>query len=1041
MAINYYLNNRLVKIDTNACFVSTQDETLDSGTLILEWDNMPNAILPQTKFRIEDTSNNDVWDFVIKKDDVEVIKKGTSQLYQHNLTVEQNTSSMTKHCLRDSVFAQPTQDKKCVIHSHGHMMVHYNTETNEFETDGHMIMPMKSSSPYEEAYYRTKVYISSREKFNTISFKVESMLQKFNSINVLNGLMTITRDSVRTKYNGHFTLYLRLNKYDNENDATPSDYYDFEIPAQATEFLLTGGYMHEGWYELVYRENPEFYELSQSDISFNRNTSELVKDDTDYPTLLGMVTIEAQFNTYYWTLYDVISQLRKQNMREFNRHSENALFNMPTGDCANFLQSIVAPEFKFNSVDVFTAVSEVLNYVDAVPTIDRTNHLAFEFLNDIGTYYNGYANDRKKSLEDTYFVDALISNYQNGKQPTPVDYPARKVYRRVTANTLGIVARESYIMQVPHQIDYIQDCYIELTSQLQIRYDAYLIYDFMTVNQEILYENVVLPYGRINIKEALYESTLYSTLSIGSENSGYPNQKNTLQYSRGSNEIKIGVFDYSYNNPNQEYIVMNKAIDLCVRNLFTAMDGTFSKVFQQPTQPSLWNMRYSITYFGIFDGRMKQESREHRYNGSVFAAQSSANTDLNRMGTNMEGLIAKLGNEETNIQFDMSAYGSRIKKGSCFIDSNGFKWIATSVKTTFSTSSSKVFNEVNFTKNYNGIGKFTSINQEKRFYEISNQLTSKGYDCITEYIYFSTEAITDNDDKFGMTNTMMRILLNGTLTDMPEYQANYAAVETYDYEDVYVARPQVQIPLHIYGAGNSLCFEMGYEHPLSAGTTLSGDGSIDGKLSNDAVMYSGDNGFAEKLDAKIYAASNSTASDEFPLIPTALLNNSSLLLTIDEYKYFKRSNEILHFNYQIAFMPHRKTTNTDIYGGKRDIVEDVFIGQALVNNNAIIPNRKKFGDLWLYISENESDQYSIRDIKCRGTKLTRIGTYLSITHQAYGRGYIDIEITSSSPTYQSGYSWAIGDENGNLLIGVNKKFSDTKHWRLYFAASGNKIYN
>jgi hypothetical protein len=197
----------------------------------------------------------------------------------------------------------------------------------------------------------------------------------------------------------------------------------------------------------------------------------------------------------------------------------------------------------------------------------------------------------------------------------------------------------------------------------------------------------------------------------------------------------------------------------------------------------------------------------------------------------------------------------------------------------------------------------------------------------------------------------------------------------------------------------------------------------------------------EKLDAKIYAASNSTASDDFPLIPSTLLNNSSLLLSIEEYKYFKRSNEILHFNYQIAFMPHRKSTSTDIYGCMRDTVEDVFIGQALVNNNAVIPNRKKFGELWLYISEEENEQYSIRDIKCRGTKLTRIGTYLSVTHQAYGRGYIDIEITSSSPTYQSGYSWAIGDENGNLLIGVNQKFSDTKHWRLYFAASGNKIYN
>ena len=44
MAIIFYVNGHSVKIQSNAAFLSTQDESLDSGTLVLEWNEMKNKL-------------------------------------------------------------------------------------------------------------------------------------------------------------------------------------------------------------------------------------------------------------------------------------------------------------------------------------------------------------------------------------------------------------------------------------------------------------------------------------------------------------------------------------------------------------------------------------------------------------------------------------------------------------------------------------------------------------------------------------------------------------------------------------------------------------------------------------------------------------------------------------------------------------------------------------------------------------------------------------------------------------------------------------
>lgn len=1045
MAIKFYVNGHLVNIQSNAAFLSTQDESLDSGTLVLEWNEMKNALLPQTKFDIEDTTNNETWNFIIKKDDVECVKKGSTTVWQHNLTVEQNTSSLTKKVMRDSIFSQPVQDKILKIHSHGYILTAYKRDEDDpddpngyFLSDQAMHMPIKSYSPDVEDYYHNRILITDREKIRGAKVKIESCTQRFVSIAYAGvDRINFTRNSDQRTYNKHGQLYLIIRMYNAESGGTEINHYSFEVPSQATEVALDdNAFMGEGWYTLEYNDRPYFENLTQDDIRFTRNVGEVV-DNVYYPNVLAMINIELTFNTYYYTLWDVLNYLRKQQLKTFcYQNHEDSPFEMPSGEAQQYLSKIVAPEFKFNGCDLYTAIAEVFNYIDAVPTLDKNNVLGWEFLNDVNNLDVRPKTDEKTMLEDTYFVDAVVTNYQNAKQNTKIEYPARNVYRRISTDVFGIPSPENYILQVPHKIDYIDDVFVSQTNSFEVFFKTRIDIEGRATITEVNYSPVYLPHDRISIKDSVYEETLYNSLEIGSENAITPNRNNTIFYARESNFINCGGLRDSFDNVGSQFVALNKAIYLSMKYLFSAF-GAWS-TFTTPTFADLWKIEYNIEYHGIFDGRSKEEYRENRCKDTaLFVAQASSSADLNRMGTNMLGVISKLGNEEKNVQFDMSAYGSRVKKGAIYVDDNGYKWVITNVKTTFSTSSDKVFNECTLSKNYNSIGKFTSINQEKRFYEISEKLTSKGYENITEYIYFSLSEIEPLETSCLEVEGIMAIF-SQTLGSSNVYSgAEYSTLVTYDKANaISTDRNEVLLPIHTYGLGDSICFEMGFESPLSAGTKLVGTASTSDPLHSESVLYAGDKGFADKFDIEIYGRQTFFESYDFPLIPTGFKQSASRLVEIPEMHYYKRVNEILHLNYQVAFKPYQKET-TDQFGVSRYEAEEIYIGKAFIDNNGIIPNAESLGQLYLYCSDDE--EYSIRDRECLGD--IAFQSSVSVTYYANKTGYIEVTIPSS-PQYDSvsGKSWAIGTRDGKLVIGVNQKYENTKSLKLYFSASGKKLY-
>ena len=85
--------------------------------------------------------------------------------------------------------------------------------------------------------------------------------------------------------------------------------------------------------------------------------------------------------------------------------------------------------------------------------------------------------------------------------------------------------------------------------------------------------------------------------------------------------------------------------------------------------------------------------------------------------------------------------------------------------------------------------------------------------------------------------------------------------------------------------------------------------------------------------------------------------------------------------------------------------DKVFIGDTFLKNNALLTG--KANDMWLYFSPDEF--YTNTDTSCKGT---RIGSKKPNIGSNFASVPSEVDLTLYS-------SWAIGDIDGNLYIGVN----------------------
>ena len=1005
MALSFKINGTQIYPIVNTT-ITERVGTFSDGTLPLELSSIKDCFIPMSKLVIEDTSTSSKWVYVIVADNVEVVTKTGTIYYRHNLTVRSGIYESTKHILRNTIFSQPKSREYvaklnfCVCakgSDEGGTTVYIDGTTDFLLTD------------YEEGkrqYSWEDIKLNRRVKIANVKCVCKTETHCFSYCNDITSYSPIFSNVSAVVKDKWANPKCFLNRYDNgvlvaSENATQAELNDsmFQNITDNTVFKL------EPDYGATYR----FRDIPANTIG-----------------AVSVISFEFVFEVYYYSMYDIVQTLREQSLKHYNDIDsiDLACLNMTDATKIAELQSIVAPEISFNGMTYYDALYQLLSYIDAIPTVDANGNLSYEYLNNNNAPYidvDTNKADEKISINDEYYTSKLVANYQNGRQDNAIIYPNPKKYLRANTKSLGIPSSSGdYIFKLPKPIDYIDK--VEINA-VNLRVD-------LTFKVTINYRLITMSFSNLNAEQLdmtsqVLEQEQYNLLNYYQDfYAEYQNQNNTVVYSKGSDYIDLlNMANGQLNNQEIYLFAVKSAVYRYFGIAITSyQNSNFSLLIADLGYANeKQNLHYRVTYHALFDGRVEQASTKDRYDGETFVAQDNGEVSLNRMGNNLQGLIAKVGNETENITFDVTSYGSRVKLGSIWENDDHEKFLANVVQTTFSTDTNKVIVNAQFTKNFNMISQFTKINQQKRFYEISDRLTTKGYENITEYMYLSYNPPYNSlYNLSAIKEDLLFTLVAGTLriTDTIK-SADYATFIPYTFADDYfqAINHEVIIPLHCYGSGNSICFEMDYDSSINAGNRLVGSGTSANPYFTHTTLYTEEKGFADKVALNIYS---SVESGNYPTsYPYVDITSDIKGVEIREYHYYKKPNEIFHLNFALAFLSESG--------------DEFFVGDKFINDNAVIPNailsqsvRFSYGDNLYSIIDNKNINNS----------------YVGITMSAQidtlnDKKYVKVTINLSSTI--SCKSWALIDENNNILIASNKTMENVSQIIFYVIPRRNRI--
>ena len=131
----------------------------------------------------------------------------------------------------------------------------------------------------------------------------------------------------------------------------------------------------------------------------------------------------------------------------------------------------------------------------------------------------------------------------------------------------------------------------------------------------------------------------------------------------------------------------------------------------------------------------------------------------------------------------------------------------------------------------------------------------------------------------------------------------------------------MQLPLHTYGFGNTLCFEVGFDSPISAGirqgfAEVFFDGAIQSMVSGFATSYCYENGYMDKCDIiYIYEETSHLEDENYPLCNKGL-DTTTNLINVENLAYYKRPNEIFTHYQVCSCLDRTKSIILEIVHGK-----------------------------------------------------------------------------------------------------------------------------
>lgn len=1004
----------------------TLDETLETFSFALVSNTNAEPYEPMTDVTFEDDSGRRTG-FVITIDNIELFSNNPVR-YKHNITCVQSTRKLSKHLIRNSVFTQPANPLKTSFTA-----VSLGLSERTMPTGGTQLRDEYGRLTYfptDQSWWQNgkeKLIITDHEKI------LESYLELDAQI------LVVPQQSQSSGWEGTWITYPTLqdiaNKINQNGTATLGAYplflryYDsnenLQQEAVQPSDLGLNSFATLKLNQLV--KYPRIKTLASQGahnfyIIFPNTVQEIIDAQNIKPYSAGefvvFISLQAKLiaQTYYYTGYDLLETINQRHQQEYEVEIPSGItYPYPSErfvkkkqrlwsyeeNTRAILENLIAPNFTFTQLTAYECVADVFRTLDAIFTMDvkieggiETNDLLrIEYFNDwSGEKINPKFSGINIALSEDQFTNGLVSYYQDGR------VAINTYWLPVRSLEFGVPSEEDHAFIVPYPINTIKKFKFRSTvQQIQTTFSA------SGYAQDVLVKGTNL---EIDITKYVIEESIWSELNSSADEQYWRTdvqtvvKANSVHYSKGSNYIQLG--DVMKNWLGQSMIVFDNMIQSAFNRMIGRQNITsgYSSTRVKDYDDRKWRDQIlALEYESTMDGRTQIESLRNKYMGETLVDQYNGAVDLNKMGLNMLGLAMKMGEPTLTANHIISSWDKRIKTGQVYVR-NGEFWIANVCSYTI-LPNGMLQGSVNFVKNFNALSLRTQLMREKRLSNVSSGLTVKSEDNIIDYVYVDT---TQSESISGITQP----------TAINVYQLARAVEGTFDrsvYNEEYLI-PQyatiitnasnfyMYIPLAKYGAGNSICFEMSFNHPISAGNKTDTDYTVTGnEYATRAVKYTDDEGFFDHADIKI---GTGYMTQSYPEVN----GNFPYLISIYDLAVFKQPNEIFALNYQICFLPHN--------------LQNDFIMSPFINKNWLIDPRTDDTNILkfkIYYSNDGEFKYSQLDTKGEGSWQS----VTNVSRVVNSDGSFKIIFTHDA--IPECLSWAICDWDDNIYFASNTTHS------------------
>lgn len=719
-----------------------------------------------------------------------------------------------------------------------------------------------------------------------------------------------------------------------------------------------------------------------------------------------------------------------------NRKAPQLFLTRPT--LSEALDAVLQVENKISTIENAYKLIENLGKNEVNPDLPTVKALDFNMIgNEITT--TEIVNDLMSQSEEDY-ANSTITYIENGltednQNEAAVVYPGKGLWATFrTPSQIGeMLTDDNATMIVDRPINEIVKVKVKTRAAVKLYSGV----------EGLGTQNLFI---EIDITDFVFEREQYDALKTQSKWSYFWNpssdltKNNTLYYSHGDNKIyKILNDSYSpfgidgqldsildnmkKNNKLPPITVSGVSVGISAisitfnfaKNNNPSEDGgyqyeiAFSDVSKDTTL-------YQIEYIPLTDivGKSVKYDDSVRLESNININQSNNVVDINNAGRNTFGLVQRLGNGMYKISYRFAKLGLVPKIGD-YLGS----YVVTEVET--ANYDNYVEAVITLNKNFNMLSMYTGLDQNFRPFEVpKNGVTA--YLNYEEFLIFSItqkEGTEAYNTSFINNYDFVMKTLTTSISDL--IITNCVFITRYNDDEGNQEYNYTLLPTFTTSYGNSMILAVEFNDVISSGKKLNDNVEQNVKYTdNDGIFDRFRVQFLNLPDQNSYyydytkpgeetrnpSDSDFSFSNNLPTIEPTDIPASAIMIGTDNFVYQKDPSEIIKFNYYLHCVP------------AKDSINKIIIGKHFTSMNALVTRLSALRKMVAYQSTTAGQIYKpLNNVQCYGSiRFPDGGFTVEQTNT-----YIKISLIGPQPNL---VSWAIGDESGNLYLGVNGNYPE-----------------